>query len=142
MEFYSHAAVKMAVADIQRNIVVSKLPEWCESIVKVHTDQKNQGKISCLSGDFVVHRELLNEGVRFSMPAGPHAIQWTITTAGENDVLVHCTINTAEPDPAFVENLEHFIANWRAGLEDWPLRLAAEPGAVCIACGDSYGGFG
>lgn len=142
MEFYGKANVRMSVGDIQRHIVVANLPNWCESIVQAHNDHNNKGKISCLSGDFIVHRELLSEGVRFSIPSGPHAIQWTITTLGEGGVLVHCTINTADPASEFVQNLEDFMANWRAGLEDWPVRRAAQPGQPCIACGDSYGGFG
>ncbi len=142
MEFFSDADVVMAVGDIQRHIVVANLSQWCESIVQVHNDHHNKGRVSCLSGDFVVHRELLSEGVRFTIPSGPHAIQWTITSLGEAGVRVHCTLNTPKAEAGFVERIEHFMANWRAGLEDWPIRQAARPGQPCIACGDSYGGFG
>lgn len=142
MEFYGIADVRMSVGDIQRQIVVANLHEWCESIVQTHNDHSNKGKISCLSGDFIVHRELLSEGLRFSMPGGPHALQWTITTLGVEGVLVHCTINAGQAEAGLVDKLEHFVANWRAGLEDWPIRLAARPGQPCFDCGDSYGGFG
>ena len=75
MEYTRVAAVDVPVADVQRHVRVANLTDWCASIVKVHSKDSNQGRITCLSGDFVVHRELLNRGVRFSIPAGPHVVR-------------------------------------------------------------------
>lgn len=142
MEFSRHAAVRMSVADIQRHVRVANLSEWCASIVAVHSQDSNQGRITCLSGDFVVHRELLNSGVRFSIPAGPHAIQWTVTSDGNDDVLVHCTLNTPDASAELQQALECFVGNWQTGLEDWQRRRPAEPAPSCEQAGFSMGGFG
>lgn len=142
MEFTRYATVDMTAADIQRHIMVANLPEWCASIVAVDTKDSNQGRMTCLSGDFVVHRELLNTGVRFSIPAGPHAIQWTLTSDGDGRVLIHCTLNTAEPAEEMKKALDCFVDNWQAGLEGWPARREVLPAPSCERAGFSMGGFG
>jgi hypothetical protein len=142
MEFSRHAAVQMSVAEIQRNVRVANLPEWCASIVEVHSKDSNQGRITCLSGEFVVHRELLNSGVRFSIPAGPHAIQWTITCHQDGGVLVHCTLNTPDAPTELVQALDCFVSNWQSGLQGWEQRRPAEPAPSCEQAGFSMGGFG
>jgi len=142
MEFSRHAAADMSVTDIQRNVRVANLPEWCASIIKVHSQDSNHGRITCLSGDFVVHRELLNTGVRFSIPAGPHAIQWTLTSEADGGVLVHCTLNTPTAPEELQQALDCFVDNWQAGLEGWQLRQDARPGPSCEQAGFSMGGFG
>jgi hypothetical protein len=142
MEFSRLVSVPMSAADIQRNVRVANLPAWCASIVAVHSQDSNQGRITCLSGDFVVHRELLNTGVRFSIPAGPHAIQWTITTEGNDQVLVHCTLNTPDAPAQLHTALDTFVANWQAGLEGWHQRQGSRPAPSCEQAGFSMGGFG
>lgn len=143
MEFTRYANVDMSAADIQRHIRVANLSEWCASIVEVHTRDANHGRMTCLSGDFMVHRELLNSGVRFTIPAGPHAIQWTLTSEGDGRVLMHCTLNTPEAPPEMQKALECFVDNWQAGLESWPERQPqAAPAPSCEAVGFSMGGFG
>lgn len=143
MEFTQNATVEMSVADIQRHIRVANLPEWCASIVAVESKDNNQGRMTCLSGDYVVHRELLNSGVRFSIPAGPHAIQWTLTTDGSGETLVHCTLNTPDAPEPLQQALDCFVTNWKKGLESWPARReAAVPARSCEEPGFSMGGFG
>jgi len=142
MEFVRHATVEMTVADIQRNIIVANLPEWCASIVEVHTRDNNQGRMTCLSGDYVVHRELLNSGVRFSIPAAPYAIQWTLTSEGDGTVLVHCTANAAEAPEPLQQALDCFVDNWLIGLESWPQRRVGEAAPSCDQAGFTMGGFG
>jgi hypothetical protein len=144
MEFTRLALVDMTAADIQRHVNVANLPEWCASIVTVHPKDSNQGRITCLSGDFIVHRELLNSGVRFSIPAGPHAIQWTITTDTSGEVLVHCTLNSLQSDTEtdLSQALDCFVDNWKLGLEGWQSRLEARPGPSCASGEFTMGGFG
>lgn len=144
MEFTRLAVVDMSAADIQRHVTVATLPEWCASIVEAHSKDGNQGRITCLSGDFVVHRELLNSGVRFSIPAGPHAIQWTVTTDALGEVLVHCTLNSpqATTETDLSQALNCFVDNWKAGLEGWESRREARPGGACAVGDFTMGGFG
>lgn len=142
MEFTRHAIVEMSIVDIQRHIRVVNLPDWCASIVAVDSQDSNQGRMTCLSGDFVVHRELLQNGVRFTIPAGPHAIQWTLTTDGDGDILVHCTLNTDEAAEPMQQALNCFVDNWKSGLESWPDRRPVAPAPSCDPVGFSMGGFG
>lgn len=143
MEFTRYAHVDMTASDIQRHIRVANLPEWCASIVAVETKGRNQGLMTCLSGDYVVHRELLHSGVRFSIPAAPFAIQWTLTGDDDGRVLIHCTLNTAEAPEPMQQALNCFVDNWQKGLEGWPARREVlAPAPSCEAAGFSMGGFG
>lgn len=144
MEFFSVAAVRMSAADIQRHINIENLPQWCQSIDQVLSNQGDRGDIYCVWGAFRVHRELINEGVRFTLPDCRNALQWTITPHPDNtaQVQVHCTINRSQQDVDFVESLEHFVNDWRDGLEAWPARRAAKMNKPCVECGQSFGGFG
>lgn len=144
MEFFAYANVRMSTSDIQRYINISNLTEWCASIDKVLSVQDERGDIYCVWGEFRVHRELICDGVRFTLPNCKNAVQWTISPNPANfaEVMIHCTINRPEQDPDFVESLEIFVSDWRAGIEEWPMRRAAKLNKPCVDCGDTFGGFG
>lgn len=144
MEFFANAKVRMSASDIQRHININNLPEWCASIDKVLSVQDERGDIYCVWGEFRVHRELIYDGVRFTLPNCKNAVQWTISPnpANSAETMIHCTINRPVQDPDFVESLEIFVNDWRAGIEEWPQRRAAKMNKPCVNCGDSFGGFG
>lgn len=144
MEFFAYASVRMSTSDIQRYINISNLVDWCASISRVLSVKDERGDIYCVWGEFRVHRELIYDGVRFTLPNCKNGIQWTITPNPANfaEVMIHCTINRPEQDPDFVESLEIFVNDWRAGIEEWPMRRAAKRSKPCDNCGDSFGGFG
>ena len=144
MEFFANAKVRMSTSDIQRYININNLPEWCASIDKVLSVQDERGDIYCVWGEFRIHRELIHDGVRFTLPNCKNAIQWTISPNPANaaETMVHCTINRFVQDPDFVESLEIFVNDWRAGIEEWPERRAAKANKPCVHCGDTFGGFG
>ena len=144
MEFFSLATVRMSSSDIQRFVNIENLTEWCASIDKVLSVQGERGDIYCVWGEFRLHRELIYDGVRFTLPNCKNGVQWTLTPNPENSaqVQVHCTINRMHQDADFVESLEMFVSDWRDGLEGWPARRAARHNKGCVQCGDSFGGFG
>lgn len=144
MEFFAYASVRMSASDIQRYINISNLVEWCASIDKVLSVEDERGNIYCVWGEFRVHRELISEGVRFTLPNCKNGIQWTLTPNPVNfvEVMIHCTINRTDHDPDFVDSLEIFVNDWRAGIEEWPIRRAAKRNKPCVNCGDTFGGFG
>jgi hypothetical protein len=120
MEFFAAAAVPASVDDLRRRLRITDLPRWCASVSEVFRDDGTEGEIYCLWGQFRVHREEIHDGVRFTLPGCPNALQWTVTTGQppEPDKLViHLTINRAEHDPDFVESNVQFIADWKSGLE-------------------------
>ena len=144
MEFFAYAKVRMSTSDIQRYININNLPEWCASIDKVLSVQDERGDIYCVWGEFRVHRELIHDGVRFTLPNCKNAVQWTLSPNPENsaETMIHCTINRPSQDPDFIESLEIFVNDWRAGIEEWPDRRAAKMNKPCVNCSDSFGGFG
>ena len=144
MELFARAQVRIPEADLQRFIDVNNLPEWCASIEAVLSSQGSRGEIRTAWGEATIHRELINGGVRFSCPNNPHAMQWTISAdaARPAEVLVHLSTNRSAHDAEDQERMELLVADWRAGLEDWPQRRAARMKKPCVNCGDSFGGFG
>lgn len=120
MEFYATADVRTDALELQRRLSIATLPQWCASIDKVLGDEGSRGEIYCVWGTFRVHREDLRDGVRFTLPGCPNALQWTVTTGQPPDphtVVVHLTINRAGHDADFIASNEQFVADWRAGLE-------------------------
>ena len=124
MEFFVSAAAPFSAAELQQQVRIDNLPQWCASIDKVLSQQGERGEIYCLWGQFRIHREMICHGVRFTLPGCPNAVQWTVTaeeTEGRREVRVHLTINRERHEPDFVESIEAFLEDWRQGIE----RIAA-----------------
>ncbi len=120
MEFFALAAVPASVDDLRRRLTITDLTLWSASISAVFRDGGTEGEIYCVWGQFRVRREEIRDGVRFTLPGCPNALQWTVTTGQPPEpdkVVIHLTINRAEHDPDFVESNAQFVANWRSGLE-------------------------
>lgn len=125
MEFFATASVPARASDLQRHIRIDTLPDLCRSMEAVLSNEGKWGAVYCVWGEFRVHREVIRDGVRFTLPGCPNAVQWTITAdnrAQAGTVLIHATINQPDHDEDFVESLEQFVADWKNGLET---RLAA-----------------
>ena len=121
MEFFATAAIIASVDDLQHRLTIADLPRWCASVDKVLSDAGVRGDIYCAWGSFRVHREEIRDGVRFTLPGCPNALQWTVTTGQPpqaDHVVVHLTINRTEHDPDFVDSNRQFVADWKRGLEE------------------------
>lgn len=119
MEFFATAKVTADVADLQREVRVDSLPEFCASVDRLLAGTEASGEIYCVWGQFRVNRELIRNGVRFTLPSCLNGVQWTVTAdPGGCGVLVHCTINRPDQEPDFVDSLERFVADWQEGLEE------------------------
>ncbi|MDM8545241.1 hypothetical protein QUF61_01980 [Candidatus Venteria ishoeyi] len=120
MEFFAIANIEVTPATLQA-LTVDKLNKYCADINKVlHIENDNQADVYCVWGEFTVHRQVINGGVRFSLPDCPNALAWTITTgfAPEPEkVVIHCTINRTEHDADFIDSIQLFIQSWQFGLE-------------------------
>jgi len=129
MEFFAIASVPARVSDLQRHVRIATLPRLCASVDKVMSHEGERGQIYCVWGEFTIHREMVRDGVRFSLPSCRNGVQWTVTTGSAADsgkVVIHCTVNQRQVDPDFVESLEQFAADWKAGLEGELASLRAE----------------
>lgn len=118
MEFYGTTNKDIATAELQSSITISELPKFCKSIYQVMHDDDDHGEINCVWGVFIVHREIINDGLRFTLPGCPNALAWTVTTENYNEVVVHLTTNQKEQDQDFVESIEDFVDEWQMGLNE------------------------
>jgi hypothetical protein len=120
MEFYATTNIPTSADELQRRLTISGLPRWCASIEKVLSDATTHGEIYSVWGSFRTNREDVRGGVRFSFPGCANVLQWTVTTELPPDPLqtvIHLTINRIDQDPEFVETLQQFVEDWKAGLE-------------------------
>lgn len=128
MEFYAIARAAAPASFLQRHVTIGNLGKLCASISEVLADEGERGEVYCPWGQFRVHRVVLCDGVRFSMPGCESALQWSITAARRETgrVIVHLTLNQRELDPDFAAVLEQFVEDWRVGLEQRLTELRAQ----------------
>jgi len=121
VEFFAVVHIETTPETLQK-LTVRKLNQYCSDIDKVlHIENDNSADVYCVWGEFTVHRQVINGGVRFSLPNCPNALSWTITTGFEpepNEVVIHGTINRTEHDADFIESIQLFIQSWKVGLEN------------------------
>lgn len=120
MEFFEIADIRPSVEEIQA-LTVARLSQYCADIDRVlSVKSDDDAEIYCIWGTFSVMRQLINGGVRFTLPKCPNALAWTITTGYDPEpekVVIHCTINRTTHDADFIESIESFIHSWKLGLE-------------------------
>jgi hypothetical protein len=71
-------------------------------------------------GEFILRRDKIKGGVRFSMLDCPNALAWTITTGfppEREKAMIHLTINRTRKPDEFVEEIHHFLDDLVRGLE-------------------------
>lgn len=131
MEFFRVADVRTTEKDLQEQLTIENLPECCDSIPSVLEASGDCGKVFCIWGEFVVHREPINGGVRFSMPGCPNAMAWTVTTGyppAPGQIVIHATISRLEIDEGLLESIHTFFDDWKEGLERLFQGKTASPG--------------
>jgi len=122
VEFFAIADIETE-PEILQELTVHKLNQYCADIDKVlRIENDNNADVYCVWGEFTVHRQVINGGVRFTLPNCPNALAWTITTGFEPEpkkVVIHATINRTEHETDFIESIQSFIYSWKAGLEKY-----------------------
>ena len=117
MEFYRNIKTTIAAAKLQSAMIIVDLPKYCASIYEVMHDDGDHGEVNCIWGVFIVHRELIKDGVRFTLPYCPNALAWTLTSEKDSaEILFHLTINRDEHEEEFLESIEQFVDDWATGL--------------------------
>jgi hypothetical protein len=103
---------------LQKLLSIKQLPQLCCSIDSVILDNIDSGIIYCVWGQFKIHREELDYGVRFSLPHCPNALAWTIAIDQDTeDLVIHCTINKKQHDEEFVASIEQFVLDFKSGIK-------------------------
>lgn len=120
MEFFSGIPhPHLDVPALKNLLTIDNLPSLCASISSATSDSDDAGNIYCLWGAFSVRRDEIRNGVRYALLDCPHALTWTITADETNEALiVHCTIDKAQPDPEFAESIEMFVSDWSDGVRN------------------------
>ncbi len=118
MEFFTEVRnTGISCDQLMQRLTIAKLPELCNSINTVITDNKTNGIIYCIWGEFIIHREELKDGIRFSLPHCPNALAWTVTLDAKKKITIHCTINTKQHDVDFIDSIEQFVSDWQQGID-------------------------
>jgi hypothetical protein len=120
MEFYAIANVNMAPEAIREKITLAALPDYCESFALVDCLDKDSCEVESIWGRFQVTRQEITGGLRFTMPTCPNCFAWTITSGlppTPDKVVIHSTFNRREHEQWFIESMEEFVVQWKAGLE-------------------------
>lgn len=145
MEWFSIANANLPASELQRHIRIDTLHEWCTAPPAIAGDAGTTPDTDW--AHWSVHREVIRDGLRFTLPGTVQALQWTLTAGGHarpGTVSVHCTLNTSHADALTTAALERFMDDWRQGLEEGTRRLqqqrAIKSAAVCVPCASS--GFG
>jgi hypothetical protein len=141
MEFFAAVPIPFSTQALQHRLTIDRLPDWCASIDRVLESRHDKGEIYCIWGQFRIRREITRDGLRFTLPGCPNALQWTVTSEG-GEILVHLTINRRNPDPDFVESIEQFIGDWQAGIEKAIAPAAKGESCSNNRCNESFSGFG
>jgi len=119
VEFFAQSDVHVSADDLQQNLSISQLLNVCESITAILEDQGNHGIVYCLWGEFVVNRERVHGGVRFSLPTCPNNLAWSITTDEDSStqkLVIHLTVSKQQLDDDFKESIETFIDDLAEGF--------------------------
>ncbi|KAA6184256.1 hypothetical protein F2Q65_13170 [Thiohalocapsa marina] len=118
MEFFATADGSLTPSLLQDRIIGPRFAEVCASIDRILSwdATSDTDTMYCLWGHFLVRREPIQSGLRFTLPNCPNALAWTLT-AEPDGVLIHCTINRPTHEPDFIQSIETFVEEWRQGLE-------------------------
>jgi hypothetical protein len=118
MEFYRDITLAPVTSQtLAEKFTIGNLSGMCASIDKVIRDEGNTGVVYCVWGEFIVNRERLKHGVRFSLPTCPNALQFTLTTDNnDGQVVIHCTINKRKHDADFIASIEKLMDDLCNGL--------------------------
>ncbi|MDA8165379.1 MAG: hypothetical protein M0017_10170 [Desulfobacteraceae bacterium] len=120
MEFFAIAEVATSPEAIRERITLPALPDFCESFALIDALEGESCEAETVWGRFRVDRQEIMGGLRFTMPGCPNCFAWTVTTGlppCPDRIVIHGTINRPGHEDWFVESMEEFVAQWKAGLE-------------------------
>lgn len=118
MEFFKLVDILTTEEEIQEKLTLGNLEEFCESIFPLDDNPE-----ACLTGgmwgEFIIRRDKIMGGVRFSMLDCPNALAWTLTTGyppAREKLVIHLTINRERKQEEFVNEIHLFLEDLKNGL--------------------------
>ncbi len=120
MEFFRTINISTDEQNIKNTLVFKQLELMSSELFLLEALNHHQAKIGSLWGEFTLARQEIKGGLRFSFLECPNALSWTITTGYDpapNALIVHLTINRTEKDQEFIDEVEEFLNDQSALLE-------------------------
>jgi len=120
MEFFARIDKSVSPERLQQAIDIKDIPRFCAFVSEIRPDEQGELEMINFWGVHTVHRELIRGGLRFTLPGCPNVLSWTITSnlpPNPDAIVLHCVINRPDHDPDFIESIEGFVDDWKAGIE-------------------------
>lgn len=117
--FEIYFEVDINQTDLKELLSIKNLPELCNSINTVISDEVDTGVIYCIWGQHEIKREVLNQGIRFYFNQCPYILSIFITTENKNEVCIRCTSKIKIIDIDFLESLREFMDDWVSGISSF-----------------------
>ena len=119
MEFFKVVNIRATEQELKNQLKLQDLESFCESVFPL-SDGKEICSIGGMWGDFILRRDEIMGGVRFSMLDCPNALAWTVTCGyppARESVVIHLTINRKRKQEEFVEEIHQFMGDLEMGLQ-------------------------
>lgn len=119
MEFFKVVNIRSTEHEIKTQLKLQDLESFCESVFPL-SDGSEICSIGGMWGDFILRRDEIMGGVRFSMLDCPNALAWTVTCGyppARESVVIHLTINRERKQEEFVEEIQQFMHDLEMGLQ-------------------------
>lgn len=126
MEFFRIIDIKSTENQLQQFLTFKNINDIIESLFVIDFE-KNTANITGIWEEFTLKRDEIKGGVRFALIECPNALAWTITTGFppvREHIVIHLTINRAEKEQQFIDELTAFLEDWQQGLSKF---LANQP---------------
>lgn len=125
MEFNRSLAVHIQPDQLQKMLMLEEIEHWSSVFFALQPVQGDVVQIGGLWGEFTLQRTAVRGGVRFTLIECPNALTWSVTTdhpPKKDAVHVHLTINRAEINHEFKEELEDFMEDHVGMLSAYLIR--------------------
>lgn len=121
MEFFRIIDIKSTENQLQQLLSFENLNDIIETLFVINF-KKNTANITGIWEEFTLKRDLIKGGVRFALLECPNALTWTITTGFppiREHIVIHLTINRAEKEQHFIDELNEFLDDWEQGFTNF-----------------------
>ena len=122
MEFFKIVAVNSSENELRDKLQLKYLERFSNEFFSLDEAQESTVAIGGIWGEFTLSRSLIKGGLRFALDECPNALCWTVTAGYppvRDAVVIHLTINRQQKQEEFLEEIEEFLSDHLACLEEY-----------------------
>jgi len=122
MEFYRFIQIKTEAETIQDELTFDNLEGMSNQIFIIGDQNETEASIGGIWGEFTLTRTPIRGGLRFALKECPNALTWTLTTGldpNPEEIVVHLTINRQQQKESLIEEIEEFLDDQSACLQEY-----------------------